>query len=126
MRVAHRGLATFHKAEAGYSVNHLVPDAEKKRMLLVRCGVLLIPARVMESPAMIARITAYTQAGAECGVLPPSRESLYTAFTRAMLYSRLNMYGDANWAAAALNRVRVNGFRLAATYGAMRKSGETV
>ena len=125
VRAARRNLATAHKAEAGYIVNHLVPDAEKKRMLLVRCGVMLVPARVVESPAMVAMIAAYIRAGAECGVLPPSRESLYTAFTRAMLYSRLNMYGAANWAAAALNRAPANGFRLASTYGAMRGSGDT-
>ena len=126
VRASQRGLATLHKAKAGYIVNHLVPDNEKKRMLLVRCGVLLVPARVVESPESVEWNAANIQAGAECGVLPPSRESLYTAFTRAMLYSRLNMYGAANWAAAALNCPPARGFRLAATYGAMRGSGETV
>ena len=93
-------------------------------MTVVRMGVLLIPAETVESSPVADRFKSYAEGGGKFGILPPSRKSLYDAFCRGMKYSRQHMFGDPTWEAAVLNCAPPRGFRLGATYGAMRESKE--
>jgi hypothetical protein len=115
--VAYRWVRAHRKYEVnlfdcvgGYVVHHVYPSPEKARMVLNRCGVLVLP----EDPNPEA-LEAYRAKGIECGVLPPSKQSLAEGFTSAIYYPGEMLKIDPAWLGRFIDeRPRV---RLTAFYG---------